>query len=137
MTDSVRERLLSAIVAATNGKYASSIPEDERDLPVTVVQDGTDSASTSYDTTRLVMPVNVARAELAVAGASLDANRAQAHAAHAALITAMFADETFGGLARQIDYTGGGISMDGNFVFAEAAFQVTYQHVRGQPAALE
>lgn len=136
MTASVRERLLAAILTATGAVYGLSAPEDERDLPVTLVQDGTDDASTNYDYTACVMPLNVARAELATSG-DRDALRAQAHAALAALIVAMHLDETFGGLAQGVDYTGGGIQTEaGKFVFAEASFAVRYRHLRGQPAVL-
>ena len=136
MTACVRERLLSAIITAVGGQYGLPAPEDERDLPVTIVQDGSDEAATSYDTTRLSMPVNIGRAEAAGSG-NRDDLRAQAHAALAALITAMHFDETFGGLALGIDYTGGGVQTEaGKFVFAEASFAVRYQHLRGQPAVI-
>ena len=133
----IREQLVAAILTATGGAYGLPSPEDERDLPVTLVQDGTDSATNSYDTTSLTMPLNVARAELAV-GTDTDVLRAQAHAALAKLITDMHADETFGGLADGVDYTGGGIQIEvGKFVFAEGTFSVRYHHLRGQPSVLE
>lgn len=136
MTGSVRERLLAAILTATGGVYGVTSPEDARDLPVTLVVDGTDSASTNYDYTASAMPLNVGRAEAAV-GTTRDALRAQAHDALAALVVAMHADETFGGLAVGVDYTGGGIQAElGKFVFAEATFVVRYQHLRGQPSVL-
>jgi len=136
VTDSVRERLLAAILTATGAEYGLSAPEDERDLPVTIVQDGTDDAATSYDTTRLSMPLSIGRAELA-ASADRNAMRIQAHAALAALVTAMHVDETFGGLALGVDYTGGGIQLEaGKIVFAEASFTVRYQHLRGAPATV-
>ena len=53
MTAPVRERLIAAILAATGGAYGVPAPEDERDLPLTLVQDGTDSASANYDYTSL------------------------------------------------------------------------------------
>lgn len=131
---SIREQLIAAILTATGGEYGVPAPEDERDLPVTIVQDGTDSASTNYDYTACSMPITVARAELAV-GTDRNALRAQAHAALAALIAAMHTDETFGALAQGVDYTGGGIQTEvGKFVFAEASFTVRYQHLRGQPS---
>lgn len=131
---SIREQLIAAILTATGGEYGVPAPEDERDLPVTIVQDGTDTASTNYDYTACAMPITVARAELAV-GTNRDALRAQAHSALALLMTAMHVDETFGGLAVGVDYTGGGIQTEvGKFVFAEASFTVRYQHLRGQPA---
>lgn len=137
MTDSVRERLLSAIQTALSAEYGLPAPEDERDLPVTIVQDGTDTAGQNYGYTVCSMPISVGRAE-AAASVNRDTQRAQAHAALAALITAMQADETFGGLAVGVDYTGGGIQLEaGKLVFAEATFVVRYQHLRGQPAVLE
>ncbi len=132
MADLVRERLLAAIITAVGGEYGLRTPEDDRDLPVTIVQDGADEAAANYDATICVMPLNVARAELA-ASTDRDAMRQQAHAALGTLIEAMYADETFGGLAVGINYTGGGIQAEGRLVFAEAAFQVRYQHLRGQP----
>lgn len=136
MTACVRERLLSAILTAVTGIYGLPTPEDERDLPVTIVHDGTDTASTDYDTTQVIMPVNIARAEVA-SSANLDALRAQAHAALQQLVEAMHADETFAGLALGVDYTGGRIQIEaGKFVFAEVSFEVRYQHLRGQPSVL-
>lgn len=133
---SVRERLLAAILIAVTGQYGLSVPEDERDLPITIVQDDADSATQNYDYTACVMPLNIGRAELAT-GTTRDALRIQAHAALAAIITAMHTDPTFGGLATGVDYTGGGIQSDaGKFVFAEASFAVRYQHLRGQPSVL-
>lgn len=136
MTDSVRERLITAILTATGGKYAMESPMDASELPVTVMQDGTDSAETNYDFTRCVMPISVARAEQASSPVS-DVQRKQAHAALRNLIELMHEDETFGGLALGVDYVGGGIQIDaGKLIFAEASFQVRYQHLRGQPAVL-
>lgn len=131
----VRETLLSAIITAVDGTYGLAAPEDDRDVPVTIVQDGTDEAVASYDTTQCTMQLNVARAELASSN-DRTASRQQAHAAMQALIARMQADETFGGLATGVDYTGGGIDIDGRLVFAAAAFRVRYQHARGQPAVL-
>lgn len=131
----VRERLIANILAAVGGEYGLPTPEDERDLPVTIVQDGTDEASTNYEATLCVMPLNVARAE-AASSTDRDTTRQQAHAALQALLAAMYTDETFGGLAVGIDYTGGGIQAEGRLVFAEAAFRVRYQHLRGQPEVL-
>ena len=133
----VREYLLAAITTAVSGVYRVPTPDDERDLPITFVQDSTDDCETDYDFTRLVMPVAVARAEAATS-TDRAAQRTQANAVLAALITAMYSDETFGGLAQGITLQGQGIQTElGKYVFAEASFQVKYQHVRGDPAALE
>jgi hypothetical protein len=131
----VREVLIGKILAAVGGEYGLRAPEDDRDLPVTIVQDGSDEATANYDATVCVMPVNVARAEEAVS-TDRDRIRQQAHAALKALISSMYADETFDGMAVGINYTGGGIQADGKLVFAEAAFQVRYQHLSGQPDVL-
>jgi hypothetical protein len=129
----IRELLIDAILTATGGVYGVPAPEDERDLPITLVQDGTDTASTNYDYTTCAMPLSIARAEVAT-GSTRDALRTQAHTALAALFAVMYLDETFGGLAVGVDYTGGGIQAElGKFVFAEASFVVRYQHLRGQP----
>ncbi len=136
MTTSIRERLITAILTATGGEYGLPAPEDERDLPVTIVQDGTDSASANYDATECAMPLSIGRAE-AAASTNRDALRQQANAALASILTAMHADETFGGLAARVDYTGGGIQTEaGKLIFAEASFTVTYRHARGQPHVL-
>ena len=137
MTAPVRELLLSAITAAVAGVYRVPTPDDERDLPLTFVQDSTDDCETDYDFTRLVMPVAVARAELATHTDRAE-QRAQAHDMLAAIIAAMYADETFGGLAQGITLSAQGIQTElGKYVFAEASFQVRYQHVRGDATATE
>lgn len=137
MTLAVRERLLAAITAAVGGEYGLPSPEDDRDLPVTIVQDQADSAVAGvYGKTRLTMPVNVARAEAAGPGGRA-ALRAQAHAMLAAVVAAMHVDASFGGLAVGLEYTGGGIQTEvGKFVWAEASFVVTYQHARGNLTVL-
>lgn len=132
MATVIREQLISAIIAAVGGEYGIPPPEDERDVPVTIVQDGADEVTITFDTTNAVMPVNVARAE-AASSTNRDTMRAHAHQMLGDLVAAMHADETFGGLARGVEYTGGGIAMGaGPLVFAEAAFRVRYSHARGQ-----
>jgi len=39
MPTPIREQLLAAITTAVGGEYGIPAPEDERDLPVTIVQD--------------------------------------------------------------------------------------------------
>lgn len=142
MTDSVRERLLAAIVTASGGEYGEYIAVDD-ELPLTVVADGDDAATTSqYGITSCVMPVTLARAEKAINGSATSADKAarrtQAHAALAGLIRTMFLDATFGGLAEKLDYTGGGIQTEGagGVLSVQAYFSVTYQHLAGNPLAL-
>lgn len=133
MATSIREQLLAAITAAVNGEYGVPAPEDERDLPLTIVQESTDEATTRYDVVEIVTPVSVGRAEAATTPDRV-LLRAQGHDMLARIITDMSADETFGGLADGVDYVGGGIQAEvGKFVFAEASFRVRWRHLRGNP----
>lgn len=137
MTESVRERLLSAITAAVSGEYGEYIAVDD-ELPVTVVADGDDQATTNqYGITSNVMPLTVARAEKANSTVKA-ARRTQAHAALTGLIQAMFTDPTFGALAARLEYTGCSIQTEGagGVLSVQAFFSVTYQHLAGNPLAL-
>lgn len=138
MAVSIREQILSAIATAVGGEYGLETPENERDLPATIVQDGEDIAEENvYNQTAIQMPVVVAT--IAESETS-DPNslRAQANALLAAISPLMYADETFGGLADRIEYTGGGIEAEvGKFVFAVAQFTVHYHTVRGDPLTID
>lgn len=138
MPTAIREQILAAITTAVSGEYGIPAPESERDLPVTIVQDGQDEAeTTTYNQTNVLMPVAIASAASA-ASHDKDTMRAQANALLAGIITTMFADETFGDLADGIEYTGGGIQTEvGKFVFAEAQFTVRYHFVRGDPFTID
>lgn len=144
MSVPVREQLLAAITAAVGGEYSIPAPEDERDLPVTIVQDGTDEATAGYGYSAWTTPVAVAAARAAVDTAAMDSTaaraalRAQAHDMLAELNTALHADETFGGLADGFDEAGQGIQTEiGKFVFAELQIRVRYHHVRGNPYQID
>lgn len=138
MPTAIREQILAAITTAVSGEYGIPAPESERDLPVTIVQDGQDEAeTTTYNQTNVLMPVAIASAAAATSH-DKDTMRAQANALLAGIITTMFADETFGDLADGIEYTGGGIQTEvGKFVFAEAQFTVRYHFVRGDPFTID
>lgn len=138
MPTAIREQILAAITTAVSGEYGIPAPESERDLPVTIVQDGQDEAeTTTYNQTNVLMPVAIASAAAATSH-DKDTMRAQANALLASIITTMFADETFGDLADGIEYTGGGIQTEvGKFVFAEAQFTVRYHFVRGDPFTID
>jgi hypothetical protein len=138
MAVAIREQLLSAITATVGGEYGIPAPEDERDLPVTIVEDGPDvGTAENYNYTSIELPVAVATAEQATS-TDRDVMRAQANALLAGIITQMFADETFGALADGIEYAGGGIQTEvGKFVFAEAQFTVKYHYVRGDPYTID
>ena len=135
---SIRELLLDEITTAVSGEYGIPAPEDERDLPVTIVQDGPDSATTDvYGQTNVVSTVAVASAAAATT-TDRDLMRAQANELLAQIITDMFADETFDGNADGVEYTGGGIQTEvGKFVFAEAQFAVRWHHQRGDPFTID
>jgi hypothetical protein len=138
MPISIREQLLSAITTAVGGEYGTPAPEDERDLPITIVQDGPDQATPEvYGQTNVITVLAVASAAVAASN-DRDAMRAQANELLATIITDMHTDETFGALADGIEYTGGGIQTEvGKFVFAEAQFAVRWHHLRGDPFTTE
>lgn len=138
MPTSIREQLLGAITTALSGQYGVPAPQSEQDLPITIVQDGTDEAeTTTYNQTNVLMPLAIGKAAVATSS-NLDTMRAQAHALLDGIITTMFTDETFGGVADGIEYTGGGIQTEvGKFVFAEAQFTVRYHFTRGDPFTSE
>ena len=140
MTAPVREQLLAAITAAVGGEYAIPAPEDERDLPVTIVQDGADEALPIYGVSAWTTPIGIGTAAAAIdtsamtSTAARAALRAQAHDMLAALLTALHVDETFGALADGFDLAGQGIQTEiGKFVFAELQIRVRWHHVRGNP----
>lgn len=136
-TGPVRERVLYAVTQAVGGQYGVPTPEDERELPITIVQDGEDVATANYGATQITMPVALGRVELLTGTSRADA-RAQANRMLADLVAAMYSDETFGGLADGVDYTGGSINVElGNLVFAEAQLQVRFHHVRGDPYTID
>ncbi len=135
MAEMRRETLINKILTAVGGQYGLPSPEDARDMPVTIVQDGADEAKPGYDATQCVMPLNIGRAE-AAASSNRDAMRQQAHAALQKIIKDVHAGGTFDGYADQVDYIGGGIEAEaGTMVFAEARFEVRYSHLRGHPDA--
>jgi len=140
MPSPIREQLLAAITTAVAGEYSIPAPEDERDLPVTIVQDGTDEATVTYNSAGWVTPVAVATAQAAIDTSAMTptaaraALRAQAHQALADLVDAVHVDQTFGELADGFDLAGQGIQTEiGKFVFAELQLRVRWHHVRGNP----
>jgi len=146
MPSSIREQLLEAITTAVGGEYGIPAPDDERDLPVTIVQDGEETASPDqYGALVYEIPLVIARAESAPASTTgqtrteyQSAMRAKCHEMLATIQQHVFADESFGGLADGVEYTGGSIATEaGKLCFAEAQFTVRYQTVRGDPFSIE
>lgn len=138
MPVSVREQLLDAIITAVGGVYDVSAPDDERDLPLTVIADDIDSPRDgSYGEHALTLPVTIGRADKSTS-TDRDVMRAEAGELLANVIQEMYADETFGGLAEGVDFEGGGIETQvGKFVFAEARFEVRYHFQRGDPYTID
>ena len=132
---SVREQVLAALTTAVSGEYGTPAPEDERDLPITIVQEtGLDEVTDDeYGFSNVTIPVSVATAAVAESN-NRALMRAQANELLASIVTAAFADAPLGELIDGIEYTAGGIQTEvGKFVFAEAQFSVRYHTVRGDP----
>jgi hypothetical protein len=134
MPTSIREQLLDAITTAVDGQFGVPDPGDLRDLPVTIVDDGEEVAEdTVYNQTNVELPIVVAKAAESSSTAR-ETMRQEANELLASIITDMFADETFGGLADGVSYTGGEIQTEvGKFVFAQAQFAVRYHFDHGDP----
>lgn len=134
MPTAIREQILSALTTAVGGEYGLPAPEDERDLPITIVEDQPESASEDqYGYSVMVLPVVVASGA-AAATTDRNAMRAQANALLASIVQTVFADAPLGALVDGVEYTGGGIQTEvGRFVFAEAQFSIRYHTVRGNP----
>lgn len=132
MPEPVRERILAALTAAVGGQYAIETPDDDRDLPVTAVQDDAEIAEAAYGSSMITLPVVVARAESAISQ-NKDAMRRQCNAIHAALIVEVSAAPDLQALVDGIDYTGGFIQAVGEVCIAQANFNVRYHTVAGDP----
>ena len=140
MTDTVRERILKALSARTG---ASRLVEqyDVRDLPITVLVAGEDSATeTPYGMTAATMPVTIARA-IALSGDKGDAWHDEAEYALGDLIQQIYAgdDDTLGGLCQGLDYAGGAVEIlqDGaQGAAVQASITVRFQFRHGNPFEL-
>lgn len=134
MPTAIEDQILAAIQTAVSGEYGQ-FPQQFRSLPATrVLADDNTAADNQYGETACTLPLVVARAEEATSTAPSDM-RAQGSAIIAALVSAMFADETFGGLADNIEYLGGGRGFDGKTVFGSAQFNIYYRTERGDITA--
>ena len=132
----IRERILQALAARINA-HRGLEEFDARDLPITVLVEGEDSATeTDYDQVRVTMPVTVAHADRVV-GVKGDDWYALANAALANLIKSVYdGGESFDGLVQGIDYTGGDVAVltDGaNGYAVQAFFNIRYVFAHGNP----
>lgn len=138
MAISIREQLLEAITTAVGGEYGIPPPSNEREMPVTIVKDIAEGAEdTEYGFSNITTQVAIGSAASAT-DIDRDTMRAQANDLLAAIYSAMYDDETFGGLADRVEYSGGIINTElGRFVFAEGQFLVHWHHVRGDPFTID
>ena len=110
---------------------------DERDLPITVLQEGDDQAAeTGYDMTQVSMSISVARA-IPMTGVKSDRWYTELNTALAKLITELYTGgDDIGGLAQGMDYVSGSVDLvtDGGVGAGVAVtVNVRYAFVRGNP----
>lgn len=132
----IRERILSALATRINAQRGLE-QYDARDLPITVLVEGEDTADEGdYDMVNVTMPVTIAYANN-VAGTKSDDWYEQANTALANLIQSVYTGgEDFGGLAQGVDYTGGDVAVltDGATGYAvQAFFNIRYVFRHGDP----
>lgn len=133
----VREQILEAISNRTGARRALEV-YDARDLPITVMVEGSDQAvETPYGMTAVTMPVTIARAIPLPADKS-DEWLTDANYALGELIREIYAgdDDTLGGLCQGLDYSGGTVEVltDGTAGAAvQAAISVRFQFAHGNP----
>lgn len=134
----IRERLLQAIADRIDA--VRSLPGfDISMLPLTVLSDGDEEATeTDYDVVRVDLSVTATRV-VAKRGDKTDAWHEDAGVELAQLIADVYAgDETFGGLALAVEYSGGRVGVgslpDGAEGYeVQADFTVRYAFVHGNP----
>ena len=131
----IREQILQAL--ATRVGAVREVPiYDRSDLPLTVLAEGDEQAQPDdYDLTRVSMEVYIAKA--VAANVAKEEWHGQANKEMADLIVAAFdGDDTFGGLADGMDYTGGSIDTiqdgAGGYV-ATISLVVRYAFLHGNP----
>ena len=136
----IRERILQALATRLSAQRGLE-QYDARDLPITILVEGEDTAQESdYDRTNVTLPVTIAYANN-VSGTKSDTWYAQANTALANLIQSVYSgDESLGGLCQGIDYTGGDVAVltDGATGYAvQAFFNIRYAFVHGNPFSTE
>lgn len=137
MAISIREQILAVFCTAVGGSYALDTPDDDRDLPVTAVQDGEETAEADYSCSQITLPVVVARAETTTSREA-DAMRTQCNAILAALISEVKASSALDALIDSVFYQSGFIQAEaGKYCMAQAAFTIQYHTVLGDPFNIE
>ena len=142
----IREQILQALatrVSAARGLEGFDVRDarESVDGTITVLVDQPDTAeNTNYGTTHISMPVTIGRVRY------LDTNKGdewhtQGSTLQADLsLQAFGGDDTLGGLADGMDYTGGQVDVitDGSRgIAAQINITVRYHHVRGNPYLID
>jgi hypothetical protein len=133
----IREQILQALATRT-GASRQLAAYDPRDLPITILVDGEETAAEGlYGMTNVTMPVTFARA-IPLTGVKADAWHTAAQKALADLIEEIYTgdDDTLGGLADGIDYAGGQAEIltdGGNGAAVQVSANVRYAFVHGNP----
>ena len=133
---SIRERIISALANRT-GAVRRLREYDKTDLPITVLQEGDDSASEGlYGMTNVNMQVSIARA-IAMSGTKGDAWYSDLNDELATLITEVFTGgDDLGGLAEGMDYVSGSVDLlteGGVGAGVAVTVNVRYSFVHGNP----
>jgi len=131
----IRERILHALAARVSASRKLEM-YDPRDLPITVIAEGGESSTPSYDMDNATLDVTIARA-IGIEGDKEDEWHTEANLALADLIVEAFAGgDDLGGLARGMDYLGGSLEplTDGSDGAAvQISVQVRYSFLHGNP----
>jgi len=132
----IRERILRELVRRT-GAVRRLESYDERDLPITVLQEGDDNATEGlYGMTQVTTQVSIARA-LRMTGVKGNDWYTELNTALANLIREIFAGgDDLGGLALGMDYVSGSVDLltdAGQGAGVAVTVSVRYAFVHGNP----
>ena len=132
----IREQIIQAL-AARVGATRRLAMYDERDLPITVLQEGDDTAAEGlYGMTNVSTSISIARA-IRMDGVKDDSWYTELNTALADLIVELYAGgDDIGGLAHGMDYVSGSVDLltDGGVGAGVAVtVNVRYSFVHGNP----
>lgn len=127
MPDSIREQVITEIVAAFNAEYSLGDAFDDDQLPITVIADDPETASSEvHGRTDCEVPVNVASG-VKVRTSDPDELRKTCNGLLAAIQQVMVTLADASTLIDSAQYTGGAILPEpGNRCIAEAVYTVRY-----------
>ena len=132
----IREQILRELVRRTKAVRRLEM-YDDRDLPITVLQEGDDNAADAlYGMTNVTMQVGIARA-IRMDGVKSDDWYTQLNRALASLIAEVFTGgDDLGGLALGMEYVSGSVDLltdAGKGAGVAVTVAVRYAFVRGNP----